>query len=81
MDFRKFSGVTLSGTGWAYNGGRFALNELLRRLNSGDRPPTAAERLTAETEVNSAMTNLKSKVSAAEFLNLSSLANAVRSKL
>jgi hypothetical protein len=81
MDFQKFSGVTPPGTGWAYNGAKFALNELLRRLNSGDRPPTAAERLTATTEVNAAIKNLQPKVSAAQFLSLTSLANSVRSKL
>lgn len=80
-DFQKFSNITPSGTSWAYNAGKFALEELLRRLNSGDIPPTAALRSQATGQVNTAMSQLQPKVTTTEYTTLNNLANQVRAKL
>lgn len=81
VDFKVFTGVTPTGTAWAYQGATFALNELLRRLNSGDVPPTSALRLTAKTKVNEGMTQIQPKVTGAEYTTLNALANQVRAGL
>jgi hypothetical protein len=81
VDFRVMTGVVPTGTAWAYNAGNFALNELLRRLNGGDRPPTSALRTTATGQVNSGMTALQAKVTAAEYSTLNGLATQVRAGL
>jgi hypothetical protein len=81
VDFKEIALSTPAGTAWAYNAGKFGLNELLRRLNNGDRPPTSAERTTATGLVNAAMTSLQPKVTAGEFATLKALADQVIAKL
>jgi hypothetical protein len=81
VDFKEIALSTPAGTAWSYNAGKFGLNELLRRLSSGDRPPTAALRTEAKDLINVGMSNLRPKVSASEFLSLTTLATAVLAKL
>lgn len=77
QDFRIFARVTPAGTGWAFQGGRFALTELQRRLNAGDQPPVSQQAVSLSF-LDEGMSALQGKVSAAEFATLSALANAVR---
>jgi hypothetical protein len=80
-DFLQFSSLTPSGTSWAYNAGKFALEELLARLNGGDVPPTSALRATATGQVNTGMANLQPKVTSGEYAILNALADLIRAEL
>lgn len=68
--------TTVAPTNWTVNATRFALAELLRRLQSGGHPP-AANVYTARSAVQSGMAKVKARITAAEYAPLQALANQV----
>jgi hypothetical protein len=75
VDFREFAlSVPAS---WTTPAASFALRHLIDRLNSGERPPAGTQTSVAINNVNSGMTALATKVSAADRATLQTLANQV----
>ncbi len=74
-------GVHHAPNAWTTAVATFSLKHILERLNSGDIPPNAASRSFAIAQIDGAITEAGSKVSAADLTALKALAAQVKAKL
>ncbi len=75
------TGVHHAPNAWTAAVATFSLNHILQRLNSGDTPPTPANRSFAIAQIDAAITEAGTKVSASDLTALKALAAQVKAKL